>query len=98
MFPTPKQKWNPCTHVVILRRHSGDSHLHMPDKGPNNDTKLDISKLFANASMSARPKGLVGRVGALGHKPEPIVDLGRLVLVLEGGGDSAVGRRRVSPA
>ena len=84
--------------MVILRRHSRNPQLHMPDHGPNNSAKLDIRKLLANAPMSAGTKGLVGRVGALGHEPKPIVDLGGLVLVLEGRGDRGVGRRGIGPA
>ena len=84
--------------MIILRRHSSDPQLHMPDDRPNNSAKLDIRKLLPDAAVSAGTKGLVGRVGALGHEPEPIVDLGGLVLVLEGGTDRGVGRRGIGPA
>jgi len=84
--------------MIILRRDSSDAHLHMSDNSSDNSAKLDIGKLLANAPMSAGTKGLVGRVGALGYKPETIVDLCGLVLVLEGGADGAVGRRCVGPA
>ena len=84
--------------MIILRRHSRNPHLHMPNNSPNNSAKLDIRKLLANAPMSAGTKGLVGRLGALGDEPKPVVDLGGLVLILEGGSDGAIGRRHVSPA
>ncbi len=70
----------------------------MSDNRTNNSAKLDIGKLLADAPMSTGTKGLVRRVGALGHEPETIVDLCGLVFVLEGGADGTIGRRHVGPA
>ena len=77
--------------MIILRRHSGNLQLQMSDKSTNDSAKLDIGKLLANAPMSTGTKGLIRRVGALGHEPETIVDLCGLVFVLEGVADGTVG-------